>query len=309
MNSDDMDDPDLRAAIAASLRGSSSHEEIGVNGHQHEVVDLTADSDDDVMPIFPKSKSAIGSETDGDETDSDTEGHDDEDEDLKRAIELSMQGARHGELDTSGINRSSTEENNKSKPSNPPSPNRYETPTSNHALLELTGFLGLNRKQMELERLARLKKRKPEDLALNDQRDAKHSRTGASPKPQVKQELDTTGSMVENTPDLASSHATPTGNVQQTQTPSPTPSVQFPEGAVKKTWAFGCRRQGDDIKLEEVLQKSDLHLAVLSSFMWEMDWLFSKLDTRNTRFILVMQAKDESTVSVVQSCSHNYFLI
>lgn len=67
---------------------------------------------------------------------------------------------------------------------------------------------------------------------------------------------------------------------------------------MKKTWAFLNERKGDDIKIEEVLQKSDLELAVLSSFMWDMDWLFSKLDIRRTRFILIMQAKEEATVSV-----------
>ncbi|KAF7587596.1 hypothetical protein BBP40_007016 [Aspergillus hancockii] len=292
MNSDGMDDPDLRAAIAASLRESSNQGESGTNGMQHQVVDLTADSDDDdVMPIFPKSTSVIGSETDGDETDSiEGYGDGDDDDDLRRAIELSMQSAIDDEHGSSRDHLPSTEENKGCKPFITPSSNTDEAITNNHALPELTSFLGLDRKQMELERLARLKKRKAEDPALDDQRDAKHSRTGASSKSQVKQEPDT-GSLV----DLAASRVRSTGNVQETQNSSSTPSVQFPDGTVKKTWAFGCRRRGDDIKIEEVLQKPDLQLAVLSSFMWEMEWLFSKLDITNTRFILVMQAKDEAT--------------
>jgi hypothetical protein len=34
---------------------------------------------------------------------------------------------------------------------------------------------------------------------------------------------------------------------------------------------YGCPRQGDDIKIEEVLQKNDLELAVLSAFQVDPD--------------------------------------
>ena len=298
MNPDDLDDPDLRAAIAASLRESSNHEENSQNGRQHEVVDLTADSDDDVIPIFPKSNSVIGSETDGDETDSGEEDGDDEDEDLKRAIELSMQSAIADE-DGSSRHHLSSIGNNDSKASNTPISSRAETPASIQAPTQAAGLLGLDRRQMEKERLERLNKRKAEEPVSDGQRDAKQARTGTpsrSPGPAI--------SVVDTSSGSNSSRTTPAGN-DQIQIPSPTPSVQFPNGVVKKTWAFGCRRQGDDIKIEEVFQKSDLQLAVLSSFMWEMEWLFSKLNTAKTRFYLVMQAKDESTVSAVQRYPRN----
>ncbi|GAB1197389.1 hypothetical protein APSETT444_006682 [Aspergillus pseudonomiae] len=288
MNPDDLDDPDLRAAIAASLRDSSSHEDSSHNGRQHEVVDLTADSDDDVIPIFPKSNSVIGSETDGDETDSGEE-DDDEDEDLKKAIELSMQGAIEDEHGSSRHHLPSAD-NNDSKASNTPLSSRAEAPDSTQAPSQTAGLLGMDRRQMEKERLARLNKRKAEESVSDDQRDAKHARTGTPPRssgPVI--------SVVDTSSGSNSSRTTPAGDNQPVQIPSPTPSVQFPNGVVKKTWAFGCPRQGDDIKIEEVLQKSDLQLAVLSSFMWEMEWLFSKLNTAKTRFCLVMQAKDEST--------------
>ncbi|BAE61866.1 unnamed protein product [Aspergillus oryzae RIB40] len=292
MNPDDLDDPDLRAAIAASLRESSNHEENSQNGRQHEVVDLTADSDDDVIPIFPKSNSVIGSETDGDETDSGEEDGDDEDEDLKRAIELSMQSAIADE-DGSSRHHLSSIGNNDSKASNTPISSRAETPASIQAPTQAAGLLGLDRRQMEKERLERLNKRKAEEPVSDGQRDAKQARTGTpsrSPGPAI--------SVVDSSSGSNSSRTTPAGN-DQIQIPSPTPSVQFPNGVVKKTWAFGCRRQGDDIKIEEVFQKSDLQLAVLSSFMWEMEWLFSKLNTAKTRFYLVMQAKDESTLMLL----------
>lgn len=299
MNSDDLDDPDLKAAIAASLRDSSNHDESSHSGRQHEVVDLTADSDDDVVPIFPKSNSVIGSETDGDETDSGEEDSGDEDEDLKRAIELSMQGAIEDEDSPSRPHLSSAD-NDDSKASSTPLSSRAEGPASIQAPTQTAGLLGLDRRQMEKERLARLNKRKAEESVSGDQRDAKQARTETLlrfPSPTI--------SVVGTSSGSDSSRTAPAEHAQQIQIPSPTPSVQFPNGVVKKTWAFGCLRQGDDIKIEEVFQKSDLQLAVLSSFMWEMEWLFSKLNTAKTRFYLVMQAKDESTVSFLQHYSRS----
>lgn len=71
-------------------------------------------------------------------------------------------------------------------------------------------------------------------------------------------------------------------------------SIQYPNGVVKKTWAFGHERNGKDIKLEEVLEASTLRTAVLSAFQWDMDWLFRKLKPEQTKFIFVMQAKEQS---------------
>lgn len=85
--------------------------------------------------------------------------------------------------------------------------------------------------------------------------------------------------------------------------PSNKPGIQFPNGTVKKTWAFSCPRTGDDIKIEEVFQQADLKLAVLSSFMWDTEWLFSKLDISRTRFMLIMEGKEESTVSSSKFCA------
>lgn len=66
--------------------------------------------------------------------------------------------------------------------------------------------------------------------------------------------------------------------------------IQYPRGTVKQTWAYGFPRV-DDIKIEEVLQKADLDLAVLSSFQWDEEWILSKLDMKRTKLICVVQAK------------------
>ncbi len=70
------------------------------------------------------------------------------------------------------------------------------------------------------------------------------------------------------------------------------PGIHFPNGAVKKTWVYGCPRQ-DDIKIEEVLQKEDLELAVLSAYQWDDEWILRKINMRKTKLICVVQAESE----------------
>ncbi|BDD61855.1 hypothetical protein MAP00_006877 [Monascus purpureus] len=283
MNSNDVDDPDLKAAIAASLRecqGSQSNDgQASSGGHQRDVVDLTGDSDDDeVVQVFPKSNSVVGSGTDGEE--------DDDEEQLRKAIQLSMQGATEHEKREQSPTASSTKAKEASADvQEPPRP---------------MGLLVLDRKQMEQERLARAAKRKAEANVSSSlsYRESKIPKTLAAP------EARPSSSAVENVSvckatlsgQTSSLHnAAPAENQPQAGIPSIEPGVQFPNGVVKKTWAFLNRRIGDDIKIEEVLQKKDLELAVLSSFQWDIEWLFSKLHTHTTRFILVMQAKEDAT--------------
>ena len=66
--------------------------------------------------------------------------------------------------------------------------------------------------------------------------------------------------------------------------------LQYPFGAIKKSWAFGHERHAD-IKSEEVLQKDKLQIALLSSWQLDFDWVASKLDLNKTKLWLVMQAK------------------
>lgn len=256
---------------------------------ERQVVDLTAESDsDDVIPIFPKSRSVIGSDTD------DEAGDDDQyDEDLKRAIALSLQDAQGRSQNASSYPQTSGSEKGEPQGTDSPSVKEVEEKTNGPEPAKPMGIFGLDRKQMEQERLARLAKRKAEDTSSIDLRETKHSKIDLAPKPTVQPTVATKGTI------MSASQPTSSRSI-----PSTSPSVQYPEGIVKKTWAFGCPRQGDDIKIEEVLQKSDLELAVLSSFMWEMDWLFSKFNVESTRFIMVMQAEDEATVSILHCPSH-----
>lgn len=77
---------------------------------------------------------------------------------------------------------------------------------------------------------------------------------------------------------------------------APQSSLPYPNGTVKRTWARGCARTGDDITIEEVFQKDHLELALLSSFQWDEEWMLSKLDISRTKLLLLAFAKDEAQV-------------
>ncbi len=201
----------------------------------------------------------------------------DDDEDLKRAIALSLQDPSTGgggQTAREAISLDSDSETEK-KPVRTASrvEAKKELPSSRAGL----GLLGLDRKQMEQERLGR--KRKAPSISPPPPR-----KTAASGLPTA------TTSAVDITTTAMPATAAACGS-----SGSNGKGPVFLAGTTKKTWAFGHERKGDDIKVEEVLQKDDLNLAVLSSFQWDIDWLLAKINTRTTHITLVMQAKDQAT--------------
>ena len=199
--------------------------------------------------------------------------HSDDDEDLKRAIALSLQDPTTGSAgeqarETINLDSDSDSETDK-KPSRTAShiEATKESPVSGSGL----GLLGLDRKQMEQERLSR--KRKAPSIS--------------PPPPRKIAAIDPPAPSKETTAKVLQPTAASTASGSNGPT--------FLAGTVKKTWAFGHERKRDDIKLEEILQKDDLNLAVLSSFQWDIDWLLAKLNTKDTHIALVMQAKDQAT--------------
>ena len=177
----------------------------------------------------------------------------DEDEDLKLAISLSLQKDRQPEIIDVDSNKDKT------------SLGHVDPVDCNRASSQALAMLGIDRKKMEQERLAR--KRKP----------------SVSPPPPCKaQKLSTIGTLkLPQRDDLSIWSSTPpkSSNAESLLSRSAALGPPFLKPTVKKTWAFGHSRTGDDIKLEEVLQKPDLNLAVLSSFQWDMEWLLAKLNT------------------------------
>ncbi len=199
----------------------------------------------------------------------------DDDEDLKRAIAFSLQDQANGsrltlkdaieldsetEDDDEGVHTADNGQQGVHTMTAKSPQHDVEATTGERAgkLAEREGskptsslsFLGIDRKKMEQERLARKRK------------------ASISPPPPRKNLRSSPGLSIE-TPDLQLGASNKLG------------SLVYPSGTVKKTWAFGYPRTGDDIKLEEVLQRQDLNLAVLSSFQWDVEWLLAKIDTRS----------------------------
>lgn len=128
--------------------------------------------------------------------------------------------------------------------------------------------LGLDRKKMEEERLARLGKRKAPEPELEGQ------------GPRQRPKLDVESSVM-------------------VATKGKPHNLPYPKGIVKKTWATGFPRK-DDIKIEEVLQKDELELAVISSFQWDEEWMFSKINCAKTKIVCVAFASSKAQVWFAQ---------
>ncbi|KAL1592700.1 hypothetical protein SLS60_011116 [Paraconiothyrium brasiliense] len=78
------------------------------------------------------------------------------------------------------------------------------------------------------------------------------------------------------------------------QTHSATPdAIQYPKGAIKRTWAYKYPRT-DDISFEEVLQASTCNIAVLSSFQWDDKWVFHKADPKKIKQIWILGANTDT---------------
>ena len=274
-------DPDLAAAIEASRQDMhrQQNRHPSSQASQGNFVDLTNDSgnDSDIEEVFPKSKSVVSSETEDEH----------EHEQLQRALAMSMEP---------------TNDETKTPENQPP----VEHATTQHevSVSSAGSLLGLNRKQMEKERLARLAKRKAEDISSSPpaQASGKIPRTQALPSrhcitprnpfqsaPQastarVQSRTDVCRQLASNAPDV---------NIQ----PTSRSVAQWPLGTVKKTHVTGFPRSGNEITIEEVIQRDDLTLGVFSSFLWDMPWLYSKFNSSSTRILFIMQANDEETVS------------
>lgn len=142
-----------------------------------------------------------------------------------------------------------------------------------------SSLLGLDRGQMERERLARLSLRSP----VSDTRDRLRQTV-----PPIAQRSD------RGPVSVGSSSRTPVATATATSTATTPLTLEFPHGVVKKTWVRGVSRDGTDVKIEEVLRKETLIGAVLSAFQWDHEWLWTKIpDGKLQRFVLVMQAKEE----------------
>lgn len=215
----------------------------------------------------------------------------DEDEDLERAIALSLQDVSSTASSKEVISTANSKEvvtlNSDDETTDGEFDKRSRLEAKSHAPPTTSSMIGLDRKAMEQERLARKRKASISPPPIQKSQRLTGSSTKEQPPPP--------GTARASTP----SNLEPDGNDGKAFTKSMTSgalqSLAFPEGIVRKTWAFGHPRTGNDIKIEEVLQRQDLEQAVLSSFQWDVEWLLSKLNTGRSKIMMVMQAKEEST--------------
>ncbi|KAK1821800.1 hypothetical protein LTR12_003849 [Friedmanniomyces endolithicus] len=221
-----------------------------------------------------------------------------DDEDLKTAIALSM-AATPSDEDSLRLKREAAATNGVALPNMPK-----------------VGLAGIDRQAMERDRLARLASRKRtrsiSPPPVRDPRKAPRLETTTVDMPSgarlnmfstlVQQDQATRKSATANAANTDLKTKTKSVPIKdEPPTASPTlrqPKLAYPHGVVKKTWAFGHERTGDDIKLEEVLEPHTLRTAVLSAFQWDPDWILSKLKTPpnggSTKCVFIMQAKDEA---------------
>jgi hypothetical protein len=190
----------------------------------------------------------------------------DDDEDMRRAIALSLRERRTTNSPKRPvIERSSCISTSPDHVTNVETPDQ---PTGHSAspsatLVRPLGFSGIDRKAMEQERLARLGKRKRDP-------------SPGQPSKQIANMIPTQNNQTSNVSSRRS---------QETK-------LQYPRGVIKRTFATKFPRT-DDITIDEVLQADSVNIAVISSFMWDSEWLNKKLSPLNVRQIWVMNAKGQ----------------
>ncbi|KAF1918565.1 tyrosyl-DNA phosphodiesterase domain-containing protein [Ampelomyces quisqualis] len=222
------EDEDLKLALALSLHDSPPKQPKRVKTDP-KAIDLTSDTED-------------------------------EDEDMRRAMALSLgalkQSASPQQPLTAKLSSAVTCSSPITTGTIPASSTLHTSSSTGQS--RASGISGIDRKAMELERLARLGKRKRE------------------PPPSLPSKQ--TASDARVNPDV--------------QAPSIMSTLEYPRGAIKRTAATNFPRT-DDITIDEVLQAESLNIAVISSFMWDSQWLVKKLSPRKVKQIWVMNAKGE----------------
>ena len=215
-----------------------------------------------------------------------------DDEEIKQAIALSLQDSNSNV----GSNQNTINIDSDGETTDEESPLNQEV-VRGTVQPNLSSMLGIDRKAMEEERLARKRKisisppptRKKQIFSTSSLSLEEPSRDHVGPVPSEKlskannEELDT----------AAKSDILPGSSYE---------TLPYAKGVVRRTYALGHPMTDDDIKIEQVFQRHDLESAVLSSFQWDVDWLFRKLDTSRTRITMVMQAKEESANLVPYDC-------
>ncbi|KAK9474008.1 tyrosyl-DNA phosphodiesterase-domain-containing protein [Dipodascopsis tothii] len=167
--------------------------------------------------------------------------------------------------------------------------------TAASAAPELPAFknflAGLDRTAMERERLARAGVRTAPEAAVMPH----EQRLGGGPRGTKRDSRDSDDDSADD-----AEEPVPDLTIRQTATWFGSKKLrisgrdaEYVHGVVKKTFVQGYARADNQIRIEEVLRKDDVRTAVLSSFQWDFDWLFTKTGLGAIDLVLVVQAKGE----------------
>ncbi|KAK5223572.1 hypothetical protein LTR72_004958 [Exophiala xenobiotica] len=236
-----------------------------------------------------------------------------EDEDLRRAIAMSLKDAENKQGKEMVLPVEDSVPSNGLPTANPhAAPLAASLPTAPHTQPSGTtsssafSIFGLNRKQMEEERLARLKRK---HAGENDNADGQLSKalrldvsgssTRISPPPLQRQIRQLTTAVPSS---AGASRQQPTPR-QQHPNASPTLlPLYYPRGKVFKTALSNSDTDTNTISFPSLLGPTTaLESVLLSSFIWDFDWLFPHFDTKSTKFQLVMHAKSVGQRDAIKS--------
>ncbi|KAK7895065.1 hypothetical protein LTR67_005804 [Exophiala xenobiotica] len=235
-----------------------------------------------------------------------------EDEDLRRAIAMSLKDAENEKGEESVLPvKDSVPSNGLPAAKTHAAPLPASLPTTPHTQPSGAGssaftIFGLNRKPMEEERLARLKRK---HAGENDNADGQNSKalrldvsgssTRISPPPLQRQIRQLTTAVPSS---AGESRQQPTPR-QQHPTASPTLlPLYYPRGKVFKTALSNSDTDTNTISFPSLLGPTTaLESVLLSSFIWDFDWLFPHFDTKSTKFQLVMHAKSVGQRDAIKS--------
>ena len=157
----------------------------------------------------------------------------------------------------------------------------------------IVGVLGLDRKQMEVERLARLKRKRADDISPPPV-----TRRLRSPAPKADR--------LQHAPIVPDSpHASMFPTHALAAVSSRTPPLKYEKPTLLKTWSAShapSKQPPMDVKLSELLSPVTLQSAVLSSYIWDYDWLFSQFGAhlKRVKLLLVMHAKFQNQKAMIQ---------
>ncbi len=221
-------------------------------------------------------------------------GEDAEDAELSLAIALSLQQHKEGHLD---VQAKARDEMARSVSKLSPAP------------LDSTGLHDLDRKAMEAERLARLKRKRDgsKDTATEPGRGpgagvVRGARISPPPLRRAPAPAPVASATVNSTMTISGSSVNASASATiQPSTPSAALVKTYPNGIVLKTYAPGYPADRTISFPQLIAPISSLTSCLLSSFIWDFDWLFPHFDTKTTSFRLVMHAKYPSQKAQIEA--------